>query len=115
MEEPVVDADDDESLIQTGSLPIIISSSSGEDDILRIPSDDDEEEEDHENVHVPKVKLIKSKQIIQLDGPADSSDDEDGVEEDEDGEPLVKPGDDDARPAPAAPKSKARPKAKLRN
>jgi len=98
MEEPVVDADDDESLIQTGSLPIIISSSSGVEDIFRIPSDDDEEEEVHENVHVPKVKHIKSKQIIQLDGPADSSDDEDGVEEDEDGDDDDDDDDDDNDP-----------------
>ena len=98
MEEPVVITDtDDESAIQIGSSPIIISSSSDEKAVLAESSADDGEE-DYKFRPVPKCKRTKRKQIPQVDGPADSSDDEDGVEEDEDGDDDDDDDDDDNDP-----------------
>ena len=61
--------------------------------------DDETEEEERSITGVPRIKLKKSGPIIpQVDGPADSSDDEDGVEDDEDGDDDDDDDDDDNDP-----------------
>ena len=61
--------------------------------------DDETEEEERSITGVPRIKLKKSRRIIpQVDGPADSSDDEDGVEDDEDGDDDDDDDDDDNDP-----------------
>ena len=61
--------------------------------------DDESEEEERIISRVPRIKLKKLGAIIpQVDGPADSSDDEDGVEDDEDGDDDDDDDDDDNDP-----------------
>merc|ERR1711997_107130 len=84
-----------------GAEPIVISSD--DDPVIEINSDaeaGDEETEDDEGPinRVPKIKLKKLRPILQFDGPADSSDDEDGVEDDEDGDDDDDDDDDDNDP-----------------
>jgi len=89
----------------TAAEPILISSDDDQvvDQVFEISSDadaEDDETEDHERSinRISKIKLKKLKPIPQFDGPADSSDDEDGVEDDEDGDDDDDDDDDDNDP-----------------
>jgi len=84
-----------------------VESSPPTEEIIVISSDDDDTEagddetevEERPITRVPRIKLKKSGAIIpQVDGPADSSDDEDGVEDDEDGDDDDDDDDDDNDP-----------------
>ena len=84
----------------TAAEPIVISS---DDELIEISSDadaeDDETEDNERSINrISKIKLKKLKPIPQFDGPADSSDDEDGVEDDEDGDDDDDDDDDDNDP-----------------
>ena len=82
----------------TAAEPIVISSD--DDPVIEIGSDtevEDVETEDTERISA-KIKLKKLRPIPQVDGPADSSDDEDGVEDDEDGDDDDDDDDDDNDP-----------------
>lgn len=88
---------------QMTAEPILISSD--DDPVVDISSDaeagdEDDEPEDAERpiTRISKIKLKKLRPIPQVDGPADSSDDEDGVEDDEDGDDDDDDDDDDNDP-----------------
>ena len=85
----------------TPSEAILISSD--DDQLIEISSDaeagdEDDETEERPIIRTSKIKLKKIRPILQFDGPADSSDDEDGVEDDEDGDDDDDDDDDDNDP-----------------
>ena len=85
----------------TPSEAILISSD--DDQLIEISSDaeagdEDDETEERPIIRTSKIKLKKIRPILQFDGPADSSDDEDGVEDDEDGDDDDDDEDDDNDP-----------------
>jgi hypothetical protein len=81
----------------TAAEPIVISSD--DDPVIEIGSDTEVEDVETEDTErITKIKLKKLRPIPQVDGPADSSDDEDGVEDDEDGDDDDDDDDDDNDP-----------------